>query len=286
MDSLTHLAMGHTLGLLAAAAAPAGPAAGAAYWGALVGSSLPDVDVPAGYLAGRGWAFHRKYTHTLPGVVALGAAAAGVVVGLHPGAPYPLTLAWTLAGCILHVLLDCHNRRGVQPLWPWSRRRLGWGVLFILDPLILALHLAAAAGGSAAWGALAWAGTAAYIGWRWLVRLRAARVLAPAVVLPYLAGWRYILETPDQVEVGRLGPLWARPYPLRRVRRDQGPAVEATRAVPAVQAFLARAAYPVAQVEPEGGGYRVVWTDLSDRRPGARVQVTLDQHLRPVSAGD
>lgn len=277
MDSLTHLVMGHTLGLAAAgAAAPAGTgAAAAAYWGALVGNSLPDVDVPAGYLMGRGWAFHRKYTHTVPGVLLLSAAAAGAIALLVPGALFGGALAWALAGCGVHVLLDCHNRWGTRALWPFTDRRLGWGVLFILDPFILAVHMGAAVGGTAAWGALAWAVTAAYIGLRWLVRLHAARRLGGAQVMPYLAGWRYILETPEQVEFGRVGALRGRPYPEARLRKDRHPAVAASRAAPEVAAFLARAGYPVAQAEPAPGGWRVLWTDLYGRWrvPGARLEV-------------
>lgn len=149
LDSLTHLVMGHAMGAFATGATPAVQTA--AYWGALVGNSLPDIDVPVGYLFGRGWAFHRKFTHTVPGILLLSLAAAALITFAIPDSAYLVTWTWTLTGSVIHVFLDCLNRRGVRPLWPFSSRLFAAGVLFIIDPVILGALALASLGAKAGW---------------------------------------------------------------------------------------------------------------------------------------
>lgn len=292
MDSLTHLAMGHAMGVLATGASPAVQAG--AYWGALVGNSLPDIDVPVGYLLGRGWGFHRKFTHTIPGVLILSALATGLITLAIPGSNPLITLGWTLAGCVVHVFVDCLNLFGTRPFWPFSNQKMGLGILFIMDPLILAAlglggigHLAGWVGTGvlqALYGAV-WV----YIAARWLVHGVLKRKLAgPGVIraslVPWFMFWRYFRETESAVEYGTARALTGTLTPIEQVRTARGPVVDASRQLPQVAAFLDQARYPFAWVEQQGELYRVVWQDLYLRLRGWKhsVEVTLDHELRPV----
>lgn|GEM_PF-1458269 len=293
MDSITHIVLGHAMGALATGSSPTVQTA--AYWGAFVGNSLPDIDVPVGYLVGRGWAFHRKFTHTIPGMLLLTAAASGTITLAVPGSSFWWTCLWTLAGVVVHVFLDCLNLFGTRPFWPFSDQILGVGVLFILDPIIWAgmgmgslAHLRGWAGAEAMrllyvlfWG---------YVAARWIMLARLRRTLRTPdtrrlVVAPFLAGWRFFRERGGRIEFGSVGILTGREHLLEAVQPASGPAVDASRTVPAVAAFLRRAKFPVAQVEQRDDRYQVVWQDLFMRtrgRPARPIAVLLDAQLQPV----
>lgn len=288
MDSLTHLLLGHTMG-----AAAAGGAGTAAYWGALVGNSLPDIDVPAGYAVRKGWAFHRKYTHTAPGIVLLCAVAAAIISSFFPDDPPLLTFGWTLAGAVVHVLLDCLNVRGTRALWPFTNRVFGYAVLFIIDPYMLAIHGLAtvAAPLGAVWApAAAWAATAGYIALRLALRETVRSSLpegAVHTVWPIMGGlnrWRYITDSPDALEWGTARALPFRHIASDRIEKPRHPAVEASRALPTVDGFLARARLPYATVEQAEHGYTVTWSDLTARLRGRtlQVRVRLDPYMQEL----
>lgn len=294
LDSLTHLVMGHAMGTLASGATPAIQLG--AYWGALVGNSLPDVDVPVGYLFGRGWAFHRKFTHTIPGLLGLSGLAAGLITAAIPGSSLGVNLLWTLAGAVVHLFLDCLNMFGVRPLRPFSDHHFGAGVLYILDPIILV--------GLSAGSLLHATGllplrymhvlyllTWVYVGLRWTVKRRLTAALdepglVRSQVVPHLSGWRYLKETSQALEYGSASALAGRLKPIRTIPHDHGPAVQASRAHPQVQAFLQRARYPYARAEQTESGYRVIWQDLYLHLRGWRagVEVLLDHQFQPQSS--
>lgn len=290
MDTLTHLVMGHVMGVLATGST--GAVQAGAYWGALVGNSLPDIDVPAGHLLGRGWAFHRKFTHTAPGILSLSIAAAGVITLAIPESAFLTNLTWTLAGCVIHVFVDCLNLFGTRPLWPFSDTVVGWGVLFILDPFILLTLSAGSLGQLLHWFDVIvlktlYASIWIYVFSRWLIQLRLKQVVGGpnvrrAHVVPFFSFWRYFRESGDTLEYGKVRTFTGILTPLEVVTADRGPAVEASQAHPRVVAFLRAARYPFARVEPIETGYRVVWQDLFSRLRGWRhsVEVVLDRDLQ------
>lgn len=290
MDSLTHLALGHAMGLLATGASPA--AQTAAYWGAFVGNSLPDIDVPVGHLLGKGWGLHRKFTHTAPGVLVLSILAAGVITWAVPGSNPLLTFGWTLAGCVVHVFLDCLNTFGTRPFWPFSNQILGYGVLFILDPLILGAIGLGSVAQQMGWITspflvamymLMWV----YVAARWLMLPRLKNLVnQPGTerysLTPFLLGWRFFRVRQGRLEMGKVGFFGTRV--TESVVSARGPAVDASRQVPEVEAFLQRARFPVARVEEREGLYRVEWEDVFGRLRGRRggIAVTLNADFQPV----
>jgi inner membrane protein len=114
-------------------------------------AEAPDLDVLSQF-HGRafGFAHHRGFTHSFVGIM----IDAIVVVGF-------VYLIWRLRGrktndpalrprwgllylfaCIAglsHILLDFTNNYGVRPLWPFSEKWYSWDIVFIVEPVMLAL---------------------------------------------------------------------------------------------------------------------------------------------------
>src|SRR5215470_2748107 len=115
----------------------------------VVGSNLPDVDVAWAYGGAATYLkYHRGITHSFVGVTALAALLAGVIYSAgRKAAPKknapPLDLPWLLAVCWIatagHILMDFTNAFGVRLFLPFNARWYAWDIMFILDPLLLAL---------------------------------------------------------------------------------------------------------------------------------------------------
>ncbi len=267
MDSLTHLLMGHAMGALASNLSPT--AGAAVYWAALIGNSLPDIDVPVSLMLRKGISLHRTYTHTIPGNMVLSAGAALLLQRFFPGTGFALLFGWTLLGTLVHVAVDCLNLFGAKPFWPLNGRSIELGVLHILDPILLIIlgipTLGAALGmASSQMVALGFVLIWPYI----LYRLQTARRLlfrlkregsGRARIVPWYTSWRYIFETDGAIEYGR----WHRGMRVAMetfVKHDD-PRIAASKADPRVGHFLRQAEYPVAMVHEDA----VIWIDAVRR---------------------
>ncbi len=118
-----------------------------------------DIDILA-YVKGPAYEFiqHRGVTHTFYAVPLIAGVVVGVVWagdtlwqrrrrarGRPPAAPRRWGLLWVF-GCIAalsHLLLDFTNNYGLRPWYPFLRRWHAWDIVFIFDPLIFAVLLAA-----------------------------------------------------------------------------------------------------------------------------------------------
>ena len=124
----------------------------------LIGSNLPDIDVF--WSRGGGGTnyieYHRGITHSLVGVVALGAVLAAILYylgRLFPGksggandGTSSLNVRWLFGVCWIgtggHLLMDYTNAYGVRPFLPFSDRWYALDIMPIVDlPLLLALIL-------------------------------------------------------------------------------------------------------------------------------------------------
>ena len=118
----------------------------------VLGSNLPDIDIvwslrgTASYLK-----FHRGITHSFLGVTVLaGLLAATLHHFARRAAPKqnapPLNGAWLFAICCIatatHLLMDFTNAYGVRPLLPFSGHWYAWGIMPIIDLILLAVLLA------------------------------------------------------------------------------------------------------------------------------------------------
>lgn len=285
MDTLTHLLVGHVMGT--AAGSVAGPMGAAAYWGVLVGNSLPDMDVPLSLLLRRNVSLHRTVTHTVPGAAGLSAAAALAIHWFLPGAPVTLLFLWTLMGALCHMAMDCLNLFGARPFWPLSGQPVELGVLHIVDPvllLLLSVPTAVVGLGMAPPAALGLTFVAMwpYLLYRILTARRLYRRLRTAGpqrvrIIPWYVSWRYICETAHAIEFG----VWVagKPRATQTYPKVDSPLVQASLHHPKVRAFLASAEYPYAQVQEDEHGSAVVWKDAlrqlrADFRP---LRVRLEQ---------
>lgn len=146
MDSVTQAVLGAAVG-----EAVLGRRVGnkAALWGALLGT-LPDLDVIYPFADPvSAFTWHRGPSHSIFVLAALTPLVVWLLLKLHPKtADY--RRGWFLLVFLVfgtHVLLDCFTVYGTQPLWPVVLPPVGWGAIFVIDPLYtlpLAVGLTAA----------------------------------------------------------------------------------------------------------------------------------------------
>jgi inner membrane protein len=121
-----------------------------------------DLDVFA-YFGGSsfGFAHHRGFTHTVWGIPIVAAATLAFVYGLNwvwrkwrdprrpASAPPVVAPRWKLLylfACIAgfsHLLLDFTNQYGVRLFWPFINHWYSWDIVFIVEPIILVMLIAA-----------------------------------------------------------------------------------------------------------------------------------------------
>ena len=169
MDTLTHIAVGATLGGLVM-----GRRAGLKpyLWGAVL-ANLPDIDAvfhsdSIGYLL-----IHRGITHSLFFQVLAVPLIVLLILALHRD-QRPHALRWTLLvwlALATHSLLDAFNPYGAQLLAPFSNQAISFNAMYVVDPLFTLPLLAGL-----------------WLAWRWRGSWpRRALIGAASVSLAYLA---------------------------------------------------------------------------------------------------
>jgi len=116
-------------------------------------AEAPDIDIAA-YAKGSvsGFICHRGATHTVWGIPLVSAMVVILVYAGHclrssrrsrtAGGPKPRWGLLYLFACLAgysHLLLDFTNSYGVRPLWPWWPQWYAWDIVFILEPVLLAV---------------------------------------------------------------------------------------------------------------------------------------------------
>lgn len=119
-------------------------------------AEAPDIDIVA-YAHGSvaGFADHRGATHTVWGIPLVSALVLAVVYAGYrlwhrrssafPRRAETLEPRWGLLylfACIAgysHLLLDFTNSYGIRPLWPWWPKWYSWDIVYILEPILLAV---------------------------------------------------------------------------------------------------------------------------------------------------
>jgi inner membrane protein len=206
---------------------------------------------------------HRGITHTFVGAPAVAGVVVGIVALLHfwqerrrkrqlaklsldPDAPVPYKLrakavrwGWlyctALIAALSHILLDWTNNYGVRPFFPFNPRWYAGSFMFIAEPVLWALLLAAliipgllglVSGEIGArrnpfrgqgWAIFALAGMVALWGWRWSEHAHALALIeneqiasAPVRLVaaePYPVNpfrWHTILETADFYQIAEV----------------------------------------------------------------------------------
>lgn len=308
MDSGTHLLFGLGLGGLALvdpviASHPYG--AVAALIGTVAGSQAPDLDGLLRFKSNADYIRnHRGLSHSLPAVVGWAAAISLLLAALFRGLPWWHLALWVLLAVVVHVASDLFNAYGTQALRPFSKKWIAWNIIHIFDPFIFSSHLVAL---------LLWmTGTAdpraifpvlyglivLYYAWRWAVRRRTAAKVPKTdsghrpgddyTLLPTVSlhRWNVVRLSKDcsytigYWENGKL--TW-----VDRTSCDQHPAIDASRNIADVQAFLNVTPFPCGQVHERPWGFEVRWIDIRYRyrRQYPFVAVALlDSSLQPLQS--
>lgn len=153
MDNLTHSLVGAVLGQ-----AGLKRTTGLAMPALIIGANLPDVDAACFFwLEGtEHLAFRRGITHGPPALVLLPLVLAGLLWGFdrwqekrgtRPEARLAVRFGWLYAmafiGCLSHPFFDWLNVYGIRLLEPFSSQWFYGDTLFIIDPWLWALLIAA-----------------------------------------------------------------------------------------------------------------------------------------------
>jgi inner membrane protein len=270
----------------------------------VLASNLPDVDLVFGL---RGTAayleHHRDLSHSVVGAPLL---ALGLALALR-AIVKESRLAWlvlcSLLGVAGHVFMDLWTSYGTRVFSPFDHGYYAWDLVFIVDPLILALLLVSVfLARERAFGARAAAAglslVLAYVGARGVLHseaLQAALAQFPAgsvvtsATLPDPFNpfrWRAIVDTGPAYWTGDM--RLSRPL-LPLTRREKTPETAAVARVreasPVAAMFLAFSRFPWLEVEQTAEGTTIIWRDLRFERKGrdsftTRVLVGPDGRIR------
>ncbi|MBW2477235.1 MAG: metal-dependent hydrolase [Deltaproteobacteria bacterium] len=134
MDSLTQITLGAAVG-----EAVLGRQVGrkAMFWGAVCGT-LPDLDVLIKFGDPvMDFTLHRSFSHSIFVLTLLTPFFAWLIVKLHPPdrafKRQWAKLIWL--AFMTHIFLDCFTVYGTQIFWPLWNYPIGWGSVFIIDPI-------------------------------------------------------------------------------------------------------------------------------------------------------
>lgn len=118
--------------------------------------------------------YHRQFTHSLV-FIPIGGLLAGLILYPPLAKPGGISLAWCIVYCTLgyatHAVLDACTTYGTMLFWPFSKERVAWNSMSIIDPLYtvpIALLLLLSCSRSGRWAAplaLCWALAYPCAGW-------------------------------------------------------------------------------------------------------------------------
>jgi len=270
----------------------------------VLASNLPDVDLIFGL---RGTAayleHHRDMSHSIVGapLLAVGLALASRAVVKQSRLPW--LLLCSLLGVAGHVFMDLWTSYGTRVFSPFDHRFYAWDLVFIVDPLILALLLGTVMlatrpvlGARAAAAGLAL--LLAYAGGREALHARALKMalgqfpagaVVDAAALPSPLDpfrWRAIVDTGPAYWTGEIRLNGAAAALARRDKLPETAAVARVReASPVAALFLEFSRFPWLEVEQTPEGTAVVWRDLRFERKGresftTRIVVGRDGRIR------
>lgn len=295
----------------------------------ILGANLPDIDIVSGFKSSITYLhYHRGISHSFIGIVSLALIIWAVcyLIGrkVRPKPGLPLDARWLLLAAFLgtgsHLLLDFTNSYGVRPFLPFSGRWYAWDIMFIFDPLLLAILTAGLAvpwllrlvseevgarkPGYSAGAVLCLAAMAALWGIRDFSHRRALSILdshtyssesarrfsaLPVAVNPF--SWIGVVETETAYHVVEVRALDANDTPeeMGTFEKPQpSPALTAAMATRAGQILGDFARFAWAQVEENDQGFLVSVQDLRFYHPSAQsrgftLEVVLDKTLKPLS---
>jgi len=272
-------------------------------------AEAPDLDVLANF-GGRvfGFAHHRGFTHSFLGLILTSALVVGVIYLIwrlrgrktrNPKLPprWGLLFVFAYLAGLSHLLLDFTNNYGLRPFWPFSEKWYSWDIVFIVEPIMLALLVGGLVVPSffafidsdlgvrrkappGRWGAtLALIGVVALWGVRDFEHRRAVNALeartyenaAPLRVSAYPLWWNPfqwvgVVETPNFYANMMVDSLNSDVDPGGAMeifyKPDETPVTLAAKRSYLGRVYVDWAVYPITEIEPlDSGGYLVRFKD-------------------------
>ncbi len=117
----------------------------------ILAAEAPDLDVLSSFKDPVfGFAHHRGFTHSFLGLGLTSAAVVGLIYLIwrmrgqkikNPKLPprWGLLFFFAYIAGLSHILLDFTNNYGIRPFWPFWEKWYSWDIVFIVDPLMLAI---------------------------------------------------------------------------------------------------------------------------------------------------
>jgi len=114
-------------------------------------AEAPDIDVLGSFKGPVfGFGHHRGFTHSFLGLVPVAALVVALIYVIwrlrgrkikNPDLPprWGMLFGFAYVAGLTHILLDFTNNYGVRPFWPFSEKWYSWDIVFIADPMLLAL---------------------------------------------------------------------------------------------------------------------------------------------------
>ena len=148
MEPVTHFLTGACLGR-----AGLNRKTGLATLTLILGAEAPDLDVLGRFRGPAfGFAHHRGFTHSFLGIPLTAAVVVGFVYLVwrmrgrktkDPNLPprWGVLFGYACLAGLSHILLDFTNNYGVRPFWPFYEKWYSWDIVFIIEPVMLALLL-------------------------------------------------------------------------------------------------------------------------------------------------
>ncbi len=287
----------------------------AVVWGALV-ALAPDLDIVLHAVSPMAdWLYHRGPTHAL----AFGPVVGPVIGWLlckWKGGRLRDWIGLAIAALVTHPLLDVFTSYGTQIAWPFSRARVAFDAVAIIDPivslalaacLVLALRWGVASKGArtAAWVALV--SCSAYLMLGLAVHARAETIAREQLASEGESGGRVsayptmfqlpiqriVVRCGDEVRVGWVNVLAPEPIAWSRFTSANGPLVDAARQTYEAQVLEWFAMQQVAaRIERTADGFVVILDDLRYGMPDRPqrglwgVRVRLDAEGQPIGPGE
>jgi inner membrane protein len=289
-------------------------------------AEAPDLDV-LGSLKGPvfGFGHHRGFTHSFLGLVLVSAVVVGFIYFIwrlrgkktkDPNLPprWGLLFGFAYLAGLTHILLDFTNNYGVRPFWPFSERWYSWDIVFIADPVILALLVAGLVlpaffglidkelgvrhrGPRGRWAAIvALAGVVALWGVRDYEHRRAVNALEartyeganPARVSAYPYWWSPfhwsgVVETQNFFATMMIESLTPEVDPNGEMqvfyKPEETPVTVAAKSSYLGRVYLDWAQYPLTETEQVPEGYVVRFRDLRYAYPGSKSRSVLSSSV-------
>ena len=299
----------------------------------ILAAEAPDIDVLGSFKDPVfGFAHHRGFTHSFLGLVLTSAAVVGLVYLIwrlrgrklkNPKLPprWGLLFGFAYFAGLTHIFLDFTNNYGIRPFWPISEKWYSWDIVFIVEPVMLALLLGGLvlpvfsalldsefgvrpkgprgrlAASLALLGVIAMWGVRDYEHRRALYQLEAQTYEGAAPVrvsaYPYWGtpfSWVGVVETQDFFVTTEVNTYAPELMPMEEPQIYNKPEETAV-TLAAKKSYLGRvyldwAKYPLVEAEPAaspGQGYEVEFQDLRFTHPGGthRSALTCSVELDP-----